>query len=78
MKIRVEGKAHLEGTSKKTGNKYNFNQVHYLGKARGVEGFAAKTLSLDPVAYPIEDILVGAEYDVEFDERGCPINFELV
>lgn len=70
MKIKVIGKAHLEGTSKRTGKDYNFNQVHYNGKARGVEGMAALTLTLDPKEYPLSDIAVGAEYNVEFDNRG--------
>lgn len=78
MKIMIEGKAHLEGTSKKTSKDYNFNQIHYLARARGVEGMAAKTLSLDPEAYPIETIAVGKVYDVEFDERGYVVGFELV
>ena len=29
MKIKVVGKAHLQGTSKKTGNSYDFIQIHY-------------------------------------------------
>lgn len=70
MRIKVYGKAHLEGVAKKSGNPYNFNQVHYLGKARGVEGQAALTLALDSFDYPIERIEVGREYDVEFDNRG--------
>lgn len=70
MRIKVYGKAHLEGVAKKTGNPYNFNQVHYLGKARGVEGLAAQTLALDPKDYPLGSIEVGREYDVEFDNRG--------
>ena len=78
MKIMIEGKAHLEGTSKKTGKDYNFNQIHYLAPARGVEGLAAKTLSLDPMAYPIGSIRVGETYDVEFDERGYVVGMELV
>ena len=41
MKIKVIGKAHLEGASKRTGKEYNFNQVHYTGPDRGVEGLAA-------------------------------------
>lgn len=77
MKIMIEGKAHLEGTSKKTGKDYNFNQIHYLAPARGVEGMAAKALSLDPKAYPIETIVVGKVYNVEFDERGYVVAFEL-
>lgn len=50
MKIKVIGKAHLEGASKRTGKEYNFNQVHYTGPDRGVEGLAA--LTLDPSLLP--------------------------
>lgn len=78
MKIMVYGKAHLEGVSKKTGNPYNFNQVHYLGKARGVEGQAALTLSLDPANFPYNSIVIGKEYTVEFDNRGYPVEFSPV
>lgn len=78
MKIKVIGKAHLEGTSKKTGKPYNFNQVHYNGKALGVDGLAAKTLMLDPVSYPIVTIQVGADYNVEFDDRGYVVDFSPV
>ncbi len=77
MKIKVIGKAHLEGTSKKTGKSYNFNQIHYNGPARGVEGLAAQTLALDPAQYPIASIFVGRTYEVEFDNRGYPVCFEL-
>ena len=75
MKIKVIGKAHLKGTSKKTGNAYDFIQVHYNGKARDVEGIAALTLSLDPRDYPFADVVVGAEYSVEFDNRGYIVEF---
>lgn len=78
MKIKVLGKAHLEGISKKTGNAYNFNQVHYAGKARGVEGEAAKTLNLDPLDYPLYSIKVGETYEVEFDDRGYVVGFDPV
>lgn len=78
MRIKVYGKAHREGVAKKTGNPYNFNQVHYLGKARGVEGLAAQTLALDPIDYPISRIEVNREYDVEFDNRGYVVSFDPV
>ena len=77
MTIRVLGKSHLEGISKKTGKPYNFNQVHYIGKAYGVEGQAALTQSLDPKAYPLDQILVGRDYHIEFDNRGYVTEFEL-
>lgn len=75
MKIKVLGKQHLQGTSKRTGNDYNFLQIHYTGPARGVEGVAAKTLNLDPVTFPPYSVLVGTEYLVEFDERGNVVDF---
>lgn len=78
MKIKVIGKAHLEGTSKRTGKDYNFNQIHYNAPARGVEGMAAQTLALDPVQYPIGTIFVGSTYDIEFDNRGNVVGMDLV
>lgn len=75
MKIKVIGKAHLEGKSKRTGNEYNFNQVHYTGPDRGVEGIAALTLSLDPALIPYADIKLNTEYDVEFNNRGYVVGF---
>ena len=76
MKIIIEGKAHLEGTSKKTGKDYNFNQIHYLSPARGVEGRAAQVVTLDPKAYPIDDIIVGGLYEIEFDRSGYVVDLE--
>ncbi len=78
MKIKVIGKAHLQGTSKHTGKAYNFIQVHYNGPAFGVEGEAAKTLNLDPAYYPFADIFVGSSYDVQFDNCGYVISFDLI
>lgn len=78
MKIKIAGKQHLSGTSKKTGRPYDFNQVHYLGKSRGVEGLAALTLGLDPSDIPYEHIFIGMEYNVEFDNRGYPVEFSPV
>jgi len=75
MKINVIGKAHLQGTSKKTGNPYNFIQLHYNGPARNVVGLAAMTLSLDPSMIPFDSIVVPGDYNVEFDNRGYPVEF---
>ena len=75
MKIKVIGKAHLQGTSKKTGNPYDFIQIHYNGPARGVEGLGALTFGLDPQLYPYDSITVGSDYIVEFDSTGYPLDF---
>lgn len=76
MKITIHGKAHLEGVSKKSGKEYSFNQIHYLAPARGVEGVAAKTLNLDPVNFPLANIIVGREYEIQFDDTGYPVVFQ--
>ena len=78
MKIKVVGKAHLQGTSKKTGNPYDFIQVHYLGRAPGVIGEAALTLNLDPGNYPYDKITVPGEYIVDFNGRGFVVDFQPV
>ena len=75
MKIKVLGKAHREGTAKRTGNPYNFNQVHYLGKEQGVEGQAACVLNFDPKSFPYDSIKIGGEYTVEFNQRGYVVEF---
>lgn len=76
MKIKIIGKAHMEGTSRRTGKAYCFNQVHYIGKARGVEGDAALTVNLDPSVVPYDSIVVGGFYNLEFDQRGYCVSFE--
>ena len=78
MKIRIEGKAHLKGTSKKNGQPYDFIQIHYLGPDRGVTGKAALTLALEPQNYNYDAIPVGVEAIVEFDNRGNVVTFSRV
>jgi len=75
MKIKVVGKAHLAGTLKETGNPYDFIQVHYLGRARGVQGDAAMTVSLDSSTYPFDEIPIPCNAVLEFDGRGYPVEF---
>lgn len=75
MKIRVIGKAHLKGTSKKNGNPYDFIQLHYNGPAQGVVGSAALTVNLDPTKVNFDSIAVPGDYIVEFDNRGYPVEF---
>lgn len=78
MKIKVVGKAHFQGTSKKTGNPYDFIQLHYLGRAPKVIGDAALTLSLDPARYPYEEIAIPGDYNVDFDNKGFVADFQPV
>lgn len=70
MKIKVIGKSHLEGTSRKTGRPYNFNQLHFTAPARGVEGVAAQVVSYDPAIFPLDRVEVGKSYELDLDLRG--------
>ena len=71
MKIKVYGKVHLSGTSKKTGKKYDFIQLHCLDPQRGVEGEAAKVISISPDIVNYDSITVGksCSFEVDFDGR---------
>lgn len=70
MKIKVYGKAHLFGTSKKTGKKYDFIQLHCLYPQRGVEGEGAKVISISPDIVNYDSIIVGKSCSVEVDFDG--------
>ena len=78
MKIKVIGKSHLEGVGKKSGKPYSFNQFHFTAPARGVEGMAAQTVNVDPAIIPIASVIIGHEYDVDFDQRGYCVDMQPV
>ncbi len=61
--------------SKKTGNPYDFIQVHYLGHAPGVIGEAALILNLDSKDYPFENIKIPNDYIADFDGKGFVVDF---
>lgn len=65
MKVTVLGKAHISGTSKKSGQPYNCSVVYFNAPARGVEGVRGESLWLDYKEYPTESIRVGGVYDFE-------------
>lgn len=78
MIVKVIGKSHREGTSKKTGAPYNFNVAYYLGQDTGVVGRRGMEVILGPEMYPLENIQIDAEYNIEFGPRGAVVNFQKV
>lgn len=78
MIVKIIGKAHREGTSKKSGNSYNFNIAYYLGNDSGVTGQRGLEILLDPETYPLADIQLGADYNIEFGPRGTVVSFQKV
>lgn len=75
MTITVIGKQHLKGTSRKTGNNYDFINVHFICKENGVEGECGQSVSLDPNMVNYDGIKVGGRYNVEFGLRGRVVGF---
>ena len=78
MKNTVVGKQHLEGISKKTGNPYSMNIVHFTAPEDGVIGVSCNTQNLDPITYPFDSIQVGKEYDLQYNRRGYVTTFALI
>lgn len=70
MITEIVGKSHRKGTGKTSGKPYDFTEVHYLGRRRGVEGMAAisKTVGADIISY--DDIAIGGMYDITRDDDG--------
>lgn len=71
MKVSIVGKVHRTGVSK-SGRSYDFIELHFVAPARGVEGEAAQTVTMDPGVFPYDKIARGI-YDIDFDCRGTPL-----
>lgn len=63
MKVTVVGKEHASGKSRKTGKEFDSNIVHVTNKKNGTDGLTVDSIWLDPAAYPLRSIEVGAEYN---------------
>lgn len=76
MIIKVIGKQHRAGTSKKTGKPYDFSEIYFLGEDRYVEGKMGMSCIVDPSQVPFAQIVVGGEYVAEFGPSGRLDTFE--
>ena len=74
MKVRIIGKVHREGVSKKSGRPYDFIELHYTGPAHGVIGEAALTKTIDPSLFNFDELAVPAEYQIEYDSTGAVVS----
>jgi len=68
MVTTLVGKLHRKGTAKESGKPYDFSEIHYLGRRKGVEGLAAitKTVGVDIISY--DEIEINAAYEIERDD----------
>lgn len=78
MVVKIIGKEELKGHSKRTDRDYHFINVYFNAKVRGVVGLRAERLLIDPAMYDYNSIVVDANYEVEFDQRGQLVGFSKV
>lgn len=74
MILKLEGKRHFRGTSKNSGNNYDFTQIHVLMPQANVDGKAAVVKNIyDSGAY--DRLIVGQYYDFQTDFDGNVVSF---
>lgn len=75
MKVKIVGKQHMKGTSKKSGTPYDFYALYCLGKSSRVEGQICITVNVRPEDSPYADAVVGSDYNLEYDQNGYLADF---
>lgn len=68
--VQILGKVHRYGKSKKTGNDYDFTEIHFTVKLRGVDGVACRTALISSDVISSDRILLNQHYDLETDLDG--------
>lgn len=69
MKLTIFGKVHRKGTSKKSGEPYDFWELHMAVQKRGVIGEAAEAKIVDGNLYDFDKLTFGV-FDADFDTDG--------
>lgn len=76
MIINVIGKRHCSGTSKNSGKPFDFSEVFFIGQQRNVEGQAGLSFTVDLSLISYSEIVIGADYNVEFGPGGYLVSFK--
>lgn len=76
MIINVIGRQRRTGTSKKTGNSYDFSVVYFLTTSPFVEGQCGDKFTVNSSVCPYDKIFVGREYIADFDYTGRLVSFK--
>ena len=71
MKIKIVGKS--AGTSKKTGNPYCI--AYFTTSKPNVEGVVADSVFVNPSLCPADKVVVGKEYNADYDNTGYLTGF---
>ena len=75
MVVKVVGKQHLEGISKKSGKPYSNTVVYILNSKNGVEGQEASSVWLDDKQFPVTNVVLNQDYSIEYDRGGYVVDF---
>lgn len=79
MIIQYIGQIRLSGTSRKTGNPYDFVQFHYVKDDPSFTGRATATKNLTPSRVKgLNDLVPDMYYEVECDDSGNFLSFRPV
>lgn len=77
MKVLVQGKEKLKGTSKKTGQPFDATLVHVSYDKKGCEGVACDSIFVSTDICDFSDIIVGEVYHADYDSRGYMVGFTM-
>lgn len=69
MKVTIFGKVRRKGTSKKTGNSYDFIELHMAVPKRGIIGEGAERKIVDGAFCDFDKLALGG-YEADFDTEG--------
>lgn len=72
------GVQHLSGTSKKTGDPYNFYQLHAISRSPRMEkGFSVQTFNVSPQVWDQFPLEVGQQFRATTDGFIIPLDSKL-
>lgn len=75
MVVKVVGKEAIKGVSKRTGKAFDNTLAHVTYTTSSVEGVKTEVIWLPAAEYPLSNIAVGCDYDLDRDNRGFILNF---
>lgn len=70
MIIELVGRRYCKGTSRDTGERYEYTKIYYLDSERGVDGRIGKEKNIYPEQLAPDKLVVGQCYDIEFNDKG--------
>lgn len=77
MLVKLIGKEHISGISKKTNKPFEANIAHILRPDKKVDGMIGDRVMLNVTDYPLDTLVLNANYNLEYNARGFVDSFVL-